>query len=31
MGMLVALTRRRPRAERIAALEREGLLAGSRA
>jgi cell division protein FtsW len=31
MGMLVALTRRRPRAERIAALEREGLLAGARA
>jgi cell division protein FtsW len=31
MGMLVALTRRRPRAEAIAALEREGLLSGSRA
>jgi cell division protein FtsW len=28
MGMLVALTRRRPRAERMAALEREGLLSG---
>jgi cell division protein FtsW len=31
MGMLVALTRRRPRAEAIAALEREGLLSGLRA
>ncbi|HEY7459175.1 MAG TPA: putative peptidoglycan glycosyltransferase FtsW [Xanthobacteraceae bacterium] len=31
MGMLVALTRRRPRAEAVAALEREGLLLGSRA
>jgi cell division protein FtsW len=31
MGMLVALTRRRPRAESLAALEREGLLSGSRA
>ena len=31
MGMLVAMTRRRPRAETIAALEREGLFSGSRA
>ena len=31
MGMLVALTRRRPHAETIAALEREGLFSGSRA
>ena len=31
MGMLVALTRRRPRAEAIAELEREELLAGARA
>ena len=31
MGMLVALTRRRPRAEAVAVLEREGLLSGSRA